>query len=100
MVLGVEGRPQAGIECLAASRLVHVFQHSTTGQLRQYDRHTFSNMALESLKSCSMASTSASLGVLVRKRPVILCMRCILRGCSDCVQRELEKERPVEPENG
>lgn len=38
---------------------------------------TFSSMALESLKSCSIASTSASLGVLVRKRPVIRCMRCI-----------------------
>lgn len=36
-------------------------------------------MVLESVKSCSMAPTSASLGVLVRKRPVILCMRCIAR---------------------
>lgn len=37
-------------------------------------------MTLESLKSLSMASTSASLGVRVKKRPVNLCMRCILSG--------------------
>jgi hypothetical protein len=36
------------------------------------------------LKSLSMASTSASLGVLGMKRPVILCMRCMLQGGRNC----------------
>lgn len=41
---------------------------------------TFSSMDSESLKSFSMASTSASLGVLFRKRPKVRCARCIVQG--------------------
>jgi hypothetical protein len=55
---------------------------------------TFSNIVFESLKSFNIASTSASLGVLVRKRPVILCMRCISRRKgSNCVRRRPEVRR-------
>ncbi len=62
-------------------------------EIMSHTERTFSNMVCESVKSCSIASTSASLGVLVRKRPVILCMRCILR-CegSNCVRRRVEQE--------
>jgi hypothetical protein len=46
---------------------------------RSCNGRTFSNMVFESLKSFSIASTSASLGTLfVMNRPVSRCMRCIL----------------------
>ena len=63
---------------------------------------TLSNIVLESLKSFNMDSTSASLGVLVRKRPVILCMRCILRReGSNCVRGRPEVRRGQNnPSNG
>jgi hypothetical protein len=68
-------RPLGGMACLATTPPVQAGdswrRQATTGR-------TFSNMTLESSKSLSMASTSASLGVRVRKRPVNLCMRCIL----------------------
>jgi hypothetical protein len=63
-------------------------------EMISHTERTFSNMVCESVKSFSMASTSASLGVLVRKRPVILCMRCILQwDDSDRVRRGPEVRR-------
>lgn len=40
---------------------------------------TFTSIWSESLKSRSIASTSASLGALGRNRPNVRCMRCIVR---------------------
>ena len=62
---------------------------------------TFSSIILESSKSLSMASTSASLGVRVMKRPVILCMRCILGGrqqlrAAECDSRERWNDQIVQ----
>ena len=56
---------------------------------RIYRSRTFSNICSESLKSVSIASTSASLGVLLRNRPKVLCARCILPGGRDGVQQQL-----------
>ena len=47
---------------------------------------TLVNIVSASLKSRSIASMSASLGVLGRNRPVSRCMRCIVQTDSNCVQ--------------
>jgi hypothetical protein len=56
------------------------------------DSHTFSSICSESVKSVSMDSTSASLGALFRKRPKVLCARCIVQGGSNCVQQQAESK--------
>jgi hypothetical protein len=54
-------------------------QLSTLHYYRMQQSRTFSSMDSESLKSCSMASTSASLGVLFRNRPKVRWARCMVK---------------------
>jgi len=68
-----------GTGCDGFGWLAPLVHRTEQCEMLSHTGRTFSNITCESVKSFSMASTSASLGVLVRKRPVILCMRCILR---------------------
>lgn len=71
-------------------------------------QHTFSNICSDSVKSVSIASTSASLGVLFRKRPKVRWARCILHGSrggrSGCRQqligRKTSRPQPLEIQTG
>jgi hypothetical protein len=62
--------------CLCNQRTAAILAYKDS----HVDSHTFSSMDSESLKSLSIASTSASLGVLFRNRPKVRCARCILQG--------------------